>query len=254
MTGELVAFIETKLIEQQWSPEQISGVLKANKIFISHTRIYQHIIQDKRQGGSLHSHLRHGGVRYHYKGGSSSGRGIIRERVDISERPKIVDMKLRTGDWEADTIRGAGQSGAVVSLVDRKSKYSLLSFVERATSSAVKEAICEAIERVGYERVHTLTYDNGKEFANHMDTARITGSKSYFAKPYHSWERGLNEHTNGLVRQYLKKKEEFTGVTHEKIREIEDKLNNRPRKVLNYMTPLEVLQMKRAPQKIAFGG
>jgi len=129
MTEPMIAFIEKKLTEEQWSPEQISGVLKANKFGLSHTRIYQHVRRDKKQGGTLYKNLRHRGKKYRYKGGKTSGIGCIPHRIDISERPKIVQKKTRFGDPEADTLIGAHHQGAIVSLVDRKSKFVLLSVV-----------------------------------------------------------------------------------------------------------------------------
>ena len=254
MTKEVVSFIEVKLIEEQWSPEQISGVLAANDNSVSHTIIYHHIWNDRHNGGNLYKHLRHKGKKYNYKGGKKAGRGCIPNRVDISNRAKIVERKNRLGDWEGDTIVGAKHKGAIVSMVDRKSKFTLLALVDRATAENVNRAIIESFERYNNLPAKTATFDNGKEFSKHHELTNILKMPCYFATPYHSWERGLNEHTNGLVRQYLPKKTDFLAVSDETIFEIEDKLNNRPRKVLGYRTPLEVMQGNLRPQKIALRG
>ena len=254
MTKEVISFIEEKISQEQWSPEQISGVLAANDNEISHTRIYQHVWADRRNGGTVYQNLRHKGKKYNYKGGKKAGRGCIPNRVDISARPKSVDKKIRLGDWEGDTIVGANHKGAIVSMVDRKSKFTLLALVARATADNVNNAIIDSFARYDNLPTKTTTFDNGKEFSNHQELTSMLGMKCYFATPYHSWERGLNEHTNGLVRQYLPKKTDFLSLEDKTIFEIEDKLNNRPRKVLGYKTPLEVMQGKISPQIIALQG
>ena len=254
MTDEVVSFIEEKISLEQWSPEQISGVLAANDNSVSHTRIYQHIWRDRSNGGELYKHLRHKGKKYNYKGGKKSGRGCIPNRIDISRRPKAVELKNRLGDWEGDTIVGKGHKGAIVSMVDRKSKFTLLALVAEATAKNVNNAIVSSFDRYDNLPIKTTTFDNGKEFSSHQELTKILGIKCYFATPYHSWERGLNEHTNGLVRQYLPKKTDFLSISDDTILEIESKLNNRPRKVLGYRTPLEVMQGKLRAQKIALQG
>ena len=254
MTDKVVSFIEEKLTLEQWSPEQIFGVLAANDNSISHTRIYQHVWKDRCNGGELYKHLRHKGKKYNYKGGKKSGRGCIPNRVDISARPKVVELKNRLGDWEGDTIVGKDHKGAIVSMVDRKSKFTLLALVAKATAQNVNSAIAASFDRYDNLPIKTTTFDNGKEFSSHQELTKTLGIKCYFATPYHSWERGLNEHTNGLVRQYLPKKTDFLSINDDAILEIEDKLNNRPRKVLGYRTPLEVMQGRFRAQKIALQG
>lgn len=254
MTSAVVSFINEKLTQEQWSPDQISGVLAANDTPVSHTRIYQHIWEDRSNGGTLHQHLRHRGKKYNYKGGKKAGRGCIPNRVDIANRPKVVEAKARLGDWEGDTIVGATHKGAIVSMVERKSKFTLLALIPQATADNVNAAINSSFARYDCLPIKTTTFDNGKEFSKHQVLTDQLGIKCYFATPYHSWERGLNEHTNGLVRQYLPKKTNFLSLDKATIFEIEDKLNNRPRKVLGYRTPLEVMQGKIRPQKIALRG
>ena len=240
MTVEMKVIIESKL-RLQWSPEQISGWTKrhyGNKA-VSHETIYRHVWKDKRQGGDLYKDLRHHGKKYNKRGSGKAGRGCIPGRIDIAERPAIVEQKSRLGDWEIDTIIGKEHKGAVVSMVERHSKLTLLVQVPRKTAQEVEEALTSKLGEVA-DCVLTITADNGKEFANHNGVTAKLGAIVYFARPYHSWERGLNEHTNGLVRQYLPKCQRLDEVTQEVVEEIEKLLNNRPRKVLQFRTPIEV--------------
>ncbi len=194
---------------------------------------------DRRAGGTLYRHLRRRGKKPNWRGGRHAGRGHIPGRVDIGERPWVVEEKSRIGDWELDTIIGARHWGALVSSVDRGSKFTFLERVEVKTAAAVTTALTRRMEPIR-DRVHTLTADNGKEFAGHRAISDSLGAGFYFATPYHSWERGLNEHTNGLVRQYFPKGTDFRQVTEAQVRAVEDRLNHRPRKVLGYRTPAEV--------------
>lgn len=236
----LASSVEEKL-KLQWSPEQISGRLKKEGKRISHETIYKYIWEDKRRGGFLYQHLRHNGKKYNRRSYTTSGRGCIPNRTDIDLRPAIVDSKSRVGDWELDTIIGADHDGAIVSMVDRHSKLSKLFKVECKTAGAILEAMQKKLAPIKH-LVLTLTSDNGKEFAQHEIIAQMLEAQFFFAKPYHSWERGLNEHTNGLVRQYLPKGTRFSDLSQEQLDHIEDLLNQRPRKILNFRTPLEVFQ------------
>lgn len=240
LTPAMVAIIEEKL-RLQWSPIQISGWLKRNGYAkaVSHETIYQHIWQNKRNGGSLYRELRHHGKKYNKRSKGTAGRGSIPNRIDIKERPPIVEQKSRLGDWELDTIIGAGQSGAIVSMVDRASKLTKLAKVSRKTAEETEAALVEELNPIR-EFVRTLTADNGKEFANHQKIGSTLGADFYFATPYHSWERGLNEHTNGLVRQYFPKSQRFDRVSNDDLKKVEVLLNNRPRKILNFSTPQEI--------------
>lgn len=238
LTAEMIAYIEEKLREN-WSPEQISGRLKLEEATsVSHETIYQHVWADKRSGGDLYKHLRHCGKKYNKRSAVSAGRGCIPNRVDISERPAIVEQKARLGDWEGDTIIGAKHQGAIVSYVDRCSKFTLLKKVSNKTAELIVQATLEKLGQ-GFP-VLSITYDNGKEFSAHADIASALGAVCYFAKPYHSWERGLNEHTNGLVRQYFPKLTDFSTFTDHDVQRVAEKLNDRPRKCLGYRTPMEV--------------
>src|SRR3990167_5988659 len=231
--------LETEKILMDWSPDQISGYFKIKDIAISHERIYQFLLADKKAGGLLYTHLRHSGKRRKKRYGSKDRRGQIKNRVSIDERPKIVDKKERLGDWEGDTIIGAHQQKAIVTLVDRASKLTRIGPVATKHSDVVSEIIVDLL-RPMWRITHTVTLDNGKEFSGHEDIAKSLSAHIYFAHPYSSWERGLNENTNGLIRQYIKKSSSFEGITPERIKFIEDRLNNRPRKTLRYRTPNEV--------------
>ncbi|NTV15793.1 MAG: IS30 family transposase [Desulfobulbaceae bacterium] len=228
-----------RLLRLQWSPEQISGWLKrTNRGAISHEWIYLHIYSDKAAGGDLHLHLRcqkKRRIRY----GAKSVRGQLVDRQSIDDRPALVERRSRIGDWEVDTIIGKGHQQAIVSLTERKARLALLAKVEQKTAAEVTRAIVRLLEPHA-AKVHTLTSDNGKEFAKHQEIAKKLSAAFYFAHPYSSWERGTNENMNGLVRQYFPKNCELKTVTDKEIQIVMHRLNNRPRKCLGYLTPNEV--------------
>jgi IS30 family transposase len=247
MTSGVIAVIEDKLRNEQLSPEQISGWMRETKeITISHERIYQHIYADKCRGGTLYKHLRRTGKKYNKRKGKNAGRGLIPNRIDISERPKIVERKSRVGDWEADTIVGSEHKGAILSLVERKSKYTLLHKLDAATAANTAAAIVAKM-RPHKKFVHTITADNGKEFAGHQNVAARLKTGFYFATPYHAWERGLNENTNGLVRQYFPKGSSFATLSNEDVQRVQNLLNSRPRKTLKFKSPNEVFFAQKSP-------
>ena len=157
----------------------------------------------------------------------------------IDKRPKIVEKKKRIGDLEIDTVIGKDHKGALVTVVDRKSKFTFIKNVPSKEAEVVTEALIEMIQPIKAV-THTITSDNGKEFSYHKKVSAALDVDFYFANPYHSWERGLNEHTNGLIRQYLPKKSKFLHISKEEIITIQNRLNHRPRKVLGYKTPYEV--------------
>ena len=233
------------LLRQEWSPEQIAGRLKLEKQpTVSHECIYLYIYAEKRRGGTLHQHLRsQKKQRKRYSG--YIRRGQIPNRTSIDKRPKIVARKSRFGDWEADTIVGARHKGGILSVVERKSKLTRL---RKLTTKAAAEMKDKAIELLAplATKVHTITVDNGKEFCEHKLIAAGLQARIYFAHPYASWERGLNENTNGLVRQYFPKKYDFAKITDQELQQVEDRLNNRPRKTLGYKTPNEVFFKQRS--------
>jgi len=254
MTPQLIDKIKKKL-KLQWGPVQISGWLKRHgENSVSHETIYKHIWKDKHLGGFLYKELRHRGKKYNKRSKGTAGRGCIPGRVDIKERPLIVEEKTRLGDWELDTIIGTGQSGAIVSMVERTSKLTKLVKIPNKTAELVEQALLERLQPIK-EFVHTLTSDNGKEFANHLNVSSQLKAGFYFATPYHSWERGLNEHTNGLVRQYFPKEKRFDTISSRDLEKVEELLNNRPRKVLNFETPLEAFnRLTTVPLFIALRG
>jgi IS30 family transposase len=238
------------LIRQDWSPEQVSGRLEIEHgTRISHEHIYQYIYADKRWGGDLHLHLRCQKKR-RKRYGSYDRRSVIPNQVSIDERPGIVDAKRRFGDWEGDTVIGRRHRGALVTLVERKSLYTVIGAVCRNTAEAVREAIVEGLTPYK-DRVHTLTYDNGREFTNHERIAADLSARTYFAHPYASWERGVNENTNGLIRQYFPKVRELTAVAREEIEHAMNRLNHRPRKTLGFRTPYEVFFRTRTSLTVA---
>jgi IS30 family transposase len=233
--GDLRKLICT-MITQEHSPDEISGRLKLeNKAFISHETIYKYI----RPRDQFHKHLRRQARPYLKRKGSSAFKGPIKNRVGIEHRPKEVDEKLRVGDFEADTIIGSKQTGAIVSLVDRKTKLVKLRLVHFKSAAGVADAMITSLNPIK-GHLHTITSDNGSEFAWHEQVAAELDIGFYFARPYHSWERGLNENTNGLVRQYFPKRTDFSTITERQVLNVERKLNNRPRKTLGYKTPNEV--------------
>ena len=227
------------LLCRGWSPEQICERLKVEGLAtVSHETIYRHIYRDKRQGGALYIFLRR---RHTYRKRSHKycSRKGWNTRRPISERPAVVDERSRIGDWEADTIIGSERKGGVLSLVERRSRYCLLHKVETKSAATVAEAICSSMLSVK-DKVLTITSDNGIEFMHHQSVASTLDADFFFADPYSSWQRGTNENTNGLVRQYFPKRTNFAIVSAEAIRDVADRLNNRPRKVLNFRTPNEV--------------
>lgn len=236
-------YAKKKLTEEQWSPEQITGRMKVEGLdSISHETIYQRILQDKQAGGMLHTHLRCKKKRKKRYGSNRSGRGCIPNRVDIEKRPAIVESRKRVGDWEGDTIIGSYGGGAVIaSMVERKSRYTVLAKSKDKTTVSVIDAIIDKMKPLS-DIVKTATFDNGKEFSGHDRLSSGLGASVYFAKPYRSWERGLNENTNGLVRQYYPKRTSFDSIDEDDLQNVIKKLNSRPRKCLGYKTPAEVLR------------
>lgn len=233
-----------RLLRQDWSPEQIAGRLKLeNKATVSHECIYLYVYAEKRRGGTLHQHLRsQKKQRKRYSG--YIRRGQIPNRTSIEKRPKLVARKGRFGDWEADTIVGARHKGGLLSVVERKSKLTRLRRLATKAAAVMKDSCIELLAPLA-ARVHTITVDNGKEFCDHKLIAAGLQARVYFAHPYASWERGLNENTNGLVRQYFPKKYEFAKITDQDLQQVEDRLNNRPRKTLGYRTPNEIFFKQR---------
>lgn len=228
------------LIKEDWSPEQISLWLKHQwGISISHESIYLYILRDKTRGGMLYKHLRCQKKRKK-RYGTPDGRGQLKGRISIDKRPDIVNHRKRVGDWEADTVIGKRGSEVLVTLVERKSRLTVAVKVVNRTAEVVRDAIVQGLSPIKH-LVKTITYDNGKEFALHQDIDRELNCQGYFAHPFHSWERGLNENTNGLIRQYFPKGFDLAKTTHSRVQQVIMKLNNRPRKCLDLKTPNQVL-------------
>lgn len=230
-----------RLIREDLSPEQAADRLELEgQLRISHETIYQHVYTDKRAGGNLCQHLRSQKPRRKRYASGQERRGVIKNRVSIDERPEIVDQKTRIGDWEGDTVIGKNHKGGLVTLAERKSRYVLAGHIRSKHADGVKAVITRLLIP-HKDKCHTITFDNGKEFAEHESIAAELQASIYFAHPYSSWERGLNENSNGLLRQYFPKGTDLTNVTDEQVQYAVERLNHRPRKVLGGRSPHEVL-------------
>jgi IS30 family transposase len=230
-----------RLIREDLSPEQAANRLELEgELQISHETIYQHVYADKRDGGDIFRNLRSQKPRRKRYASGHERRGSIKNRVSIDERPEIVDQKMRIGDWEGDTVIGKNHRGGLVTLAERKSRYVLAGHI-RSKHADVVTAVTTRLLTPHKDICHTITFDNGKEFAAHERIASELQASIYFAHPYHSWERGLNENSNGLLRQYFPKGMELTNVTEKEVQRAIERLNHRPRKVLGFRSPHEVL-------------
>lgn len=221
-------------LHKKWSPEQI-----ADQVGISHETIYRHVYADKAAGGSLWEQLRCQKKRKKRYASGRDRRGQIVGRRPISERPEHIEARSQIGHWEGDTVIGAHHKQAIVTLVERKSSYALIAKVSNKTSDLVSQAIITKLNPVT-PLVKTLTFDNGKEFAEHRRIDTALKSTTYFADPFASWQRGSDENFNGLLRQYIPKKRPLSTVTNQELRMIQVELNSRPRKRLGFKTPNEV--------------
>lgn len=231
-----------RLLEQQWSPEQISlWLTQEGHLEISHETIYQHILLDQATGGELYKHLRERKKKRKRYGGGKDRRGKIPNQTSIDERPLEAEQRDRPGaDWEGDLIIGSKHKQAIVTMVDRCTRTTFMRKVAFKTAEAVTAAICEMMSSVK-AAFRTVTFDNGREFAMHEKIAAELGGHVYFAHPYSSWERGTNENTNGLIRQYFPKDCDFSTLTDTRINDVQNRLNNRPRKCLGIKTPNQLL-------------
>lgn len=240
---QTVDFVDFAL-EWKWSPEQISAVAAVIGFAVSHEWIYQYIYADKRNGGVLYQHLRQGKRRY--RKGYGQKRGRIPDAVSIELRPSVVDERSRLGDWEVDLVLGKQGSGAIVTLAERKSRLYLTRKVFSKDAVEVSKAIISMLLEYK-DAVHTLTFDNGLEFSEHKAIAEALDAKTYFAHPYSSHERGLNENTNGLLRQFIPKGTDLRTVTEEDLQRYQGALNSRPRKCLGFRQPSVVFaELRRA--------
>jgi IS30 family transposase len=228
------------LLQADWSPEQIAGRLRLEgTLAISHETIYRYVWCDKAAGGSLYTHLRTARKQRRKRYGSYDSRGRLADKRPITARPAIVETRRHVGHWEADTMLGASQAGAcVLSLVERKTGYVALGKLPRRAAPEVNR---RARHLIGIQPrpVHTITVDNGTEFHSYRAIERATSARFYFATPHHAWERGTNENTNGLLRQYLPKGHSMEHLTQHDCTRIAMTLNRRPRKRLGFRTPEE---------------
>lgn len=241
LKGDVLLEVE-RMLGKQDSPEQISGRLGLeNKPKVSHETVYQHVYRDKKSGGELYKNLRFSHKKRRKRLGTKAKRGKIPNKTMIAERPAEVETKARFGDWEGDTIIGGNHQGVVVTLVERRSKYTLMGKSENKTAAAVHKVVVELLQSTHLPK-KTITFDNGTEFAYHELIAGDLDAQVYFANPYHSWERGLNENTNGLIRQFIPKKQNLKELDEKTFEAVQDNLNNRPRKSLGFFTPIEFYQ------------
>jgi IS30 family transposase len=237
-TNEIQCFVKEKITKEQWSPKQIRGYCKQAGIpIVSHERIYQYVREDKAKGGDLYLNMRHK-LKNRKR---PVGKFIpIKNRVSIDERPEIINKKERFGDWEIDTIIGNNQKGAIVTITERTTNFFMMQKLEKGKDSkALAEVVTQML--LPYKsHVHSITADNGTEFAAHEKIAKALDTKVYFTNPYCSWEKGLIEYTNKLIRQYIPKKSNFDNYSRLKIKKIQMKINSRPREKLNFKTPVEI--------------
>jgi transposase, IS30 family len=237
IVGIIAEEVELRLSDLH-SPEQITGSMRKEGYDApSHETIYRYIARDKRAGGTLYTHLRINSKR-RYRRRVKGPRTKIPNRVDITQRPASVDARIYYGDWEVDLVEGKKGTGFILSIVERKSRFSLFEKLETKQASTVSGAI---ISRLRAYKVRSLTYDNGTEFSNHLEVSRCLNAKGYFCAPYHSWEKGLVENHNGLLRQYYPKGESFKEIDPNGLGWVEDEINTRPRKTLNFSCPADYI-------------
>jgi len=240
----LLKYVRCK-IQEDWSPEEISGRLplvfpNEPQMRISHESVYCWIYRDAVKGGTLYTYLRSRHKKRRKQKRYGTGRGLIPGRVSISERPAVVGLRTRFGDWEGDSVEGAKGSGAIASHVERKSRYLIAAKLSDRKADTMTQKSIKAFWRVPKTLRKTLTVDNGKEFSRFQKIEEKTGLSVYFADPYAAWQRGTNENTNKLLRQYFPKGMDFSKITDQELASKAKILNNRPRKCLGYQTPNEV--------------
>lgn len=227
-------------LRQYHSPEQIAGSLKLKGLeWVSHETIYQMIYQNHADLGSYRRYLRQAHIKWQHRTGKRQKRGLIPNRVGIEQRPAIAEQKSEIGHWEGDTIIGGNHLGAIATHVDKASKFLVAQVMKERTAVEMNRVTIAAFETIPKEQRQTMTFDNGKEFSRHEHLAATLGVQCYFANPYHSWERGLNEHTNGLIRQFFPKGTNFKIVKQHEVDKVVELINHRPRKSLGYRTPHE---------------
>lgn len=244
LTDEVKTWIRD-LIRQELSPQQVVDyLLRHKKVSLHHETVYQLIYSDKASGGDLYQHLRVASKPYRKRYGSYERRGKIKNRVDIDDRPAVVDRRNRIGDWEGDTIMGKGRKSALLTMVERKTLYTVIVRLTGKRADLLAEAAIAGMGSIS-SKVKTITFDNGLEFAEHERISTELEADIYFAHPYPSWERGINENTNGLIRQYFPKGTDFNQVTDEQVKFVMERLNNRPRRTRGSRSPNELFMGQR---------
>lgn len=236
-TNECIKLVR-QYIEEKWSPEQIVGYCKKHAIpMVSHERIYQFIREDKKNGGNLYKHLRH---QLKHRKRSVGKHFPIKDRVSIEQRPTIVAQKERFGDWEMDTIIGKNQQGAILTFTERSTNFLMMVKLKYGKSAVELAKQFIALSLPYKNSIHTITTDNGAEFAEHKAITTKLDAPIYFTHPYCSWEKGTIENANKLVRQYLPKNTNFNDITDAQLLSIQHKINKRPRKKLNFECPKDI--------------
>jgi len=249
-TPSIEKYVKNQIVQEQWSPEQIVGYCKSQNIsMVSHERIYAYIRQDKAEGGNLYKHLRH--QLKHRKRPVSGKQNVIKDRVSIDLRSDVINNKERFGDWEIDLIIGKDRKGAIVTIVERTTGFFLMRKLPFGKKAEELAKIVISMLLPYKDFIHSITSDNGKEFAEHKKISKKLLTEFFFAHPYSSWERGLSEYTNKLIRQYIPKKSIFKLYNEQEIKAIQHKINRRPRKKLNYENPKNLFY-KFVNQKVAF--
>ena len=250
-TAEIKQRVE-ELIRLDYSPEQVEGYLKKQQEpTVSKERIYQHVYQSAKEKGDLYQHLRRRGRKRKKRGAAKGNRGIIKDRVGIEKRPEIVEERSRFGDLEIDLIIGANHKSAMVTINDRASGKVKIGKAKSKNAAEICTVACELLED-WKPYIETITSDNGKEFSMHQKISEELNIDFYFARPYHSWERGSNENLNGLIRQYFPKKMDFQTINEQRIKEVEEILNSRPRKRFDFETPNFVMNRLLFNPDVAF--
>jgi IS30 family transposase len=240
ISSACIAQLKARL-QQYHSPQQIAGRLKREgQPSVSHETIYQMIYRNYEGMGLYAQYLRQSPIRRQKRGSKQSKRGVIPNRIGIEQRPSIAAEKTQIGHWEGDTIIGGNHLGAIATHVDKASKFLVARVMKTRTSAEMNRVSIAAFTQMSVDQRRTFTFDNGKEFSGHEQLAEVLGVQCYFANPYHSWERGLNEHTNGLIRQFFPKGTNFKIVKQQQVDHVVELINHRPRKSLDYRTPHEV--------------
>ena len=240
VTHEIRAKIDV-LLRQELSPQQVVDYLARRKhVSLHHETVYRLIYADKKNGGDLYAHMRIASKPYRKRYGHYDRRGKIKNRVSIDDRPAVVDRGNRIGDWEGDTIIGKGRKGALLTMVERRTLYTVIVRLSGKQAGLLAKAAIQGMQHLK-DKINTITLDNGLEFAKHETIASGLDADIYFAHPYASWERGINENTNGLIRQYFPKDTDFNDVSDAQIEHVMNRLNNRPRATRGGKSPNELL-------------